>query len=1251
MNLLVMEILADSIRRDGYIKAAHIAALPHLRTVVCSGLPIRALHVTSFGRLLRPLKVDLATDILYNKGGHAVVSCTSPVQYAAWCHTRTRLDDDSYQLVAIIHSNESLDIAGKGASFRVRHDDATRGEVPSPLACFPPPPHSSSPGLAGSYLNTGQMDGLGDLVQAAKVCQLLCYDLLLLEHGGVAHVDATAGPTNGSSGPAMRTLQERMEALGCQDYPASSSSEAYPRSTHDWVRLSEKRTAQLAAQVLGKGQKEDVACDFDAADDADQDDATLEKRVRECEFTVQTCLEQIARQVTLTIIPRQRRNLCLAAAELAAALDCPATTSSDGTRNVLQDMANTVDQALSAAKSHIILDLLKFHTLSERFESITQAEESTFRWLLRADGGGDDASSPSAETTAHAAAKERLLRWVRHEHGFFYISGKPGAGKSTLMKLICGHAGFAEHAAAWAGDAQLVTGRFFFWKPGHAEQKSIAGLLRGLLCSMLEQAPPALTGIAFPALWKDCSPERVAGVAVEHGHVQDAFHNILQAASDTGRYKVLLMIDGLDEFDGDHAELLALMRAWVAAYPASVKVCVSSREYGIFEDFFRQSPKMRLHELTRGDMVGLIARRLASNALFSSLAEDERRDTMQLMTERAEGVFLWVVMVVAAMDDVILSGAVTNARELQRSIQDCPTEMDSLLSHLLSTVSIHNRPWAYKAISLVTYAQFKVPEMVPSKHTAPGVGLLDLMLLDEASPSWNMSAFQPRSESKSTDPTARLPAARLKVLSRCKGFLSVITIAEAACWPANGDERMYVAVTHRSVVEFLHSDAARGIMALYLTHFSPFFALFSTMLACLRFLAPSNYPLLRAPAELARRDGLELGDVLAPSLQDRWRELIHSAFLTGQSGSPRFFSILDAVGDAIKRHLVLQLTMRKISLSPTKASPHQLLSLMTLEKRIPEYSAWRRGPGVGESVRGHMSLSLFRAFHRAIRYFQLNDYEYPALGQDRAGTSLVNKPVDWIKWTGANKPPSVSEGTLTGLLTEFFERGLDLNWTCSEATSVDWDGPLTLQGEPWTCWQALLWAMLLGEIPFSDRYALLIDSLIRHGADTSVDIFSTAPVESIHMERLTPQSGWVLLIPFAGHDSFNDAAMEKNVADAAPSLGALYSRVPALLVRDTAPLYLLAKSHNWHLTVRDLVTTWLPNEGGYFKQLFDAVDQGALTDKRRMPPPLNDTIVPDAGILGQGRGACDLEIYLEEKRVAAGLRGDAATIRRNIKLG
>lgn len=384
------------------------------------------------------------------------------------------------------------------------------------------------------------------------------------------------------------------------------------------------------------------------------------------------------------------------------------------------------------------------------------------------------------------------------------------------------------------------------------------------------------------------------------------------------------------------------MRFWVSKYPSIIKICVSSREYGTFEDFFLESPKMRLHELTRGDMDELTSSRLKSNRLFSLLAEEQRSSTSQLIIERAEGVFLWVVIVVAAMDEGIVSNSITNTSELERGIKDCPTELDDLLPHLLLSVSIHNRAWAYKAISLVKHAQFTVPELLQSSSTAPGVGPLDLMLLDEASPNWNLSASQPRSDTKSADLKTRVEAARSKILGRCKGFLNIITISEALSWPANGDERIYVAVTHRSVVEFLNSDQASGIMALHLTHFSSFFALCSTMLACLRFLEPSNYPLLQVFSELPKRDDLGLEDVLAPSLQTRRRELIRCAVLTGQSDSPRFFSILDEVGDAIKRHLALQLSLQRIRLCKTKASPHQLLCAMTLENGIFGYNAWRQ---------------------------------------------------------------------------------------------------------------------------------------------------------------------------------------------------------------------------------------------------------------------------------------------------------------------
>ncbi|KAJ3486048.1 hypothetical protein NLG97_g6692 [Lecanicillium saksenae] len=930
--------------------------------------------------------------------------------------------------------------------------------------------------------------------------------------------------------------------------------------------------------------------------------------------------------------------------ELAVALGY-ALPPYNGLINMLEAMAKKFEQTMSSVKFNAIMELLKFQTVSERFESITKAEESTFSWLL--DGSSAD-QNPNQEAV-HVQAKERLQTWIKEDEGFFYVSGKPGPGKSTLMKLICSHPSFVQQATEWAADSCLVAGRFFFWKPGHAEQKSILGLLRGLLYSMLENRPE-ITKIAFLELWDDFSPKRVGAAVLEHSDVGNAFNNVLKAASKTGDYKVILMIDGLDEFDGDHAILLELMQSWVSLYPSTIKICVSSREYGIFEGFFLESPKMRLHELTRGDMLELITSRLRPNDFFSSLTEEEQDRTKQLITERAEGVFLWVVMVVATLDDGILSGSITNARELQKSIEDCPTEMDDLLPHLLSSVSVHNRPWAYKAISLVKYAQFKVPEILQSTKTAPGVVLMDIVLLDEASPTWNLAAFQPRSEIKSADLSSRVEAARLKVLGCCKGFLNVITISEASSWPANGGMRMYVAVTHRSVVEFLNSGRAEGAMAQYLTHFNPFLALFSTMLACLRFLEPSNYPLLREPLELGKRNGLKLRDVLAPSLLERWVEFIHCALLTGQSSSPRFFSILDEVGDAIKRHLVLQLTIQKIRLSPAKASPHQVLSMMTLESRIPEYSAWRRGPCVRDNVRGSMSVGLFQAFHRIIRYFQLDDYEYPAPEQSRSGASLSNKPVGWIKWTGSNKTPAISESSFIQLLKDFFERGIDLNLSYPDAMPIGWDGPQTSSRGPWSCWQAILWAMLLGEVPFSDKYSQIIDSLVRNKADCDLKIFSVAPLEEVRMERLKPQGGWVLLVPFADDNSVYDGLRDP-AAETTSHLETQYGRIPALLIRDSAPIYSLVKSKNWQLTVRDVITLWFRNDGGHFQRLFDALDQGALADKHKMPPSPTEFIAADVGILGDVRGSCDLEIYLEEQRVAMGARGEAATIRRNVKVG
>ncbi|KAG9199650.1 hypothetical protein G6514_008311 [Epicoccum nigrum] len=62
------------------------------------------------------------------------------------------------------------------------------------------------------------------------------------------------------------------------------------------------------------------------------------------------------------------------------------------------------------------------HRQDDRFEDIAQAHQKTFTWALEkkssAQSGGD------------------LLNWLQNQSGTYWISGKAGSGKSTLMKYM-----------------------------------------------------------------------------------------------------------------------------------------------------------------------------------------------------------------------------------------------------------------------------------------------------------------------------------------------------------------------------------------------------------------------------------------------------------------------------------------------------------------------------------------------------------------------------------------------------------------------------------------------------------------------------------------------------------------------------------------------------------------------------------------------------------------------------------------------
>jgi ABC-type transport system involved in cytochrome c biogenesis ATPase subunit len=78
-----------------------------------------------------------------------------------------------------------------------------------------------------------------------------------------------------------------------------------------------------------------------------------------------------------------------------------------------------------------------------------------------------------------------FLQWITEIPGVFFIYGKAGSGKSTLMRYIAESPETGELLKVWAGSNHLITAKHFFWSSGTPLQKSHESLLQSLLFQIL----------------------------------------------------------------------------------------------------------------------------------------------------------------------------------------------------------------------------------------------------------------------------------------------------------------------------------------------------------------------------------------------------------------------------------------------------------------------------------------------------------------------------------------------------------------------------------------------------------------------------------------------------------------------------------------------------------------------------------------------------------------------------------------------
>lgn len=306
--------------------------------------------------------------------------------------------------------------------------------------------------------------------------------------------------------------------------------------------------------------------------------------------------------------------------------------------------------------------------MNERRNNVTDSYITTFEWVFRTSANAeisDDSSSEGSglddvgsdgtsqygsdiESVHEDSSDEEevsvgFVEWLTSvNEPLFWISGKPGSGKSTLMKFLLHDHRTRKHLELAYPGALMIS--HFFWLAGQEMERSI----RGLLCSLLYQLVSEREEVNIDIVRQLGSSKAKSKEVYTDWSTKELRETLLHVFASSS-VPVLISLDGLDEvdpFDGPFA-LLELFND-ICTLP-NMKVCASSRPEAIFNRQLSIRPSFRVQDLTRRDIKSFAKEQLRSCTTAKFERSDSFRDLIDEIAYRADGVFLWAALTVKSL--------------------------------------------------------------------------------------------------------------------------------------------------------------------------------------------------------------------------------------------------------------------------------------------------------------------------------------------------------------------------------------------------------------------------------------------------------------------------------------------------------------------------------------------------------------------------------------------------------------------------
>lgn len=524
-----------------------------------------------------------------------------------------------------------------------------------------------------------------------------------------------------------------------------------------------------------------------------------------------------------------------------------ATSEAHITRqHVTAEVMKTEENRAKLAEFQSLFNSLRYPRMNERRNQIRPSHEKTFAWAYSGMTAHDTRSFSSSQdstwtdedddlsrsegSTSHGGESEReysdrdesnrngtedvkvsrLLAhpfkdWLRDPAArLYWVSGKPGSGKSTFMKFLFTDERTKKELNVSQSDRDVRILSHFFWIGGQDLQRNTRGMKLSLLDQLLEDTStdPTLPTRLF---------SEFDFLKRKHHHTDwsdEELEDVLVAACELSSSDLCVFLDGLDEITIEDrrgpATIITLIQRLCSL--DGVKICASSRPEKDLERFLVQFPHLRMQDLSHFDI-----RRYAEDRLnsFDPVAPDVTRHDMEnlldIICRHAAGVFLWVALALKSLETGIIDW--NTADELAKRLELLPTELDALYTDMWERANgdQNKRLYAEQAAVFLMHAlnvhearALYIPHYVkrgPLDDTTPSHISVYLCVSEPELMNKILETFSPLVELEYERLLART---RQSIETRTAGLLQI-------------DQNSDVGFVHRSAVDFL-KETEKGKM-------------------------------------------------------------------------------------------------------------------------------------------------------------------------------------------------------------------------------------------------------------------------------------------------------------------------------------------------------------------------------------------------------------------------------------------------------